>query len=83
MDKVTIAELRGRGRRRWSGTFLSLRYEIRRSRDISVEPNGGSTRHPSGGGGTQRIPRLIGIGRAMEVVLGADDVDAGFAERWF
>ena len=35
-----------------------------------------------GGGGTQRIPRLIGIGRAMEVVLGADDVDAETAERW-
>ena len=35
-----------------------------------------------GGGGTQRIPRLIGIGRAMEVVLGADDVDAATAEGW-
>lgn len=35
-----------------------------------------------GGGGTQRIPRLIGIGRAMEVVLGADDIDASTAERW-
>ena len=35
-----------------------------------------------GGGGTQRIPRLIGIGRAMEVVLGADDIEAETAERW-
>ena len=35
-----------------------------------------------GGGGTQRIPRLIGSGRAMDVVLGAVDIDGPTAERW-
>jgi len=35
-----------------------------------------------GGTGTQRLPRLIGRGRAMEVILGADDLDAETAERW-
>jgi len=35
-----------------------------------------------GAGGTQRIPRLIGLGRAMEVVLGAEDIDGITAERW-
>ncbi len=35
-----------------------------------------------GGGGTQRIPRLIGAGRAAEVVFGAIDIDALTAERW-
>jgi enoyl-CoA hydratase/carnithine racemase len=35
-----------------------------------------------GGTGTQRIPRLVGRGRAMEIVLGGIDVDAATAERW-
>lgn len=35
-----------------------------------------------GGTGTQRLPRLVGRGRAMEIVLGGIDVDAVTAERW-
>lgn len=35
-----------------------------------------------GGGGTQYLPRLIGRSRAMEVILGADDLDAETAEAW-
>ena len=35
-----------------------------------------------GGTGTQRLPRLIGRGRALEVVLGGIDLDAATAERW-
>jgi len=35
-----------------------------------------------GGSGTVRLPRLIGRGRALEVVLGCDDIDAATAERW-
>jgi enoyl-CoA hydratase/carnithine racemase len=35
-----------------------------------------------GGGGTQRLPRLVGRGRAMEIILGGDDLDAETAERW-
>lgn len=82
MDKVTIAELRGRVggggaelsaacdmRFGDSETFMWNQMEV----PLGILP---------GGGGTQRIPRLIGIGRAMEVVLGADDIDAETAERW-
>lgn len=35
-----------------------------------------------GGTGTQRLPRLVGRGRAMEIVLGSDDIDAETAEKW-
>lgn len=35
-----------------------------------------------GGTGTQRLPRLVGRGRAMEIVLSGDDIDAETLEAW-
>ena len=35
-----------------------------------------------GGSGTQRLPRLLGRGRALEMILGCEDLDAETAERW-
>ena len=82
MDKVTIAELRGRVG--GGGAELSSACDMRFGDLETFQWN--QMEVPlgilPGGGGTQRIPRLVGIGRAMEVVLGADDVDAETAERW-
>jgi len=35
-----------------------------------------------GGSGTQRLPRLVGRARALEIVLGGADVDADTADQW-
>jgi len=35
-----------------------------------------------GGGPMARLPRLIGRGRALEVLLGADDIPGDLAERY-
>jgi len=82
MDKVTIAELRGRvgGGGGEVSAACDMRFGDRETFawnqmevPLGILP---------GGGGTQRLPRLIGAGRAMEVVVGAVDVDADTAERW-
>jgi enoyl-CoA hydratase/carnithine racemase len=35
-----------------------------------------------GGGGTERLPPLVGRGRALEIILGANDFDGETAERY-
>ncbi len=35
-----------------------------------------------GGGGTQRLPKLIGYSRAVELIVGGLDLDAETGERW-
>src|SRR6202040_139268 len=45
------------------------------------QPEVGVGLHP-GGGGTERLPHLVGRGRALEIVLGANDFDGDTAERY-
>ena len=82
MPKVTIAQIEGRVGGGGSETVcgFDLRYGVKGKTKINqMEVPLGIL---PGGGGTQRLPRLIGRGRAVEVILGAEDLDAETAERW-
>ena len=82
MDKVTIAQIEGRVGGGGSELAMSfdLRYGVKgKTRINQMEVPLGIL---PGGTGTQRLPRLIGRGRAIEVILGADDLDAETAEHW-
>src|SRR5258705_8653551 len=45
------------------------------------QPEVGVGVHP-GGGGTERLPHLVGRGRALEIILSANDFDGETAERY-
>jgi len=82
MDKVTIAQIEGRVGGGGSELVASfdMRFGVRGKTKINqMEVPLGIL---PGGTGTQRLPRLVGRGRAMEIVLGAEDLDAETAERW-
>jgi enoyl-CoA hydratase/carnithine racemase len=82
MDKVTIAQIEGRvggGGSELAASF-DMRFGVRGKTKINqMEVPLGIL---PGGTGTQRLPRLVGRGRALEIILGADDLDAETAERW-
>ena len=82
MDKVTIAQIEGRVG--GGGSELAASFDMRfgvRGKTIVNQMEVPLGILP-GGTGTQRLPRLVGRGRAMEIVLGGDDLDAETAERW-
>jgi enoyl-CoA hydratase/carnithine racemase len=82
MDKVTIAQIEGRVG--GGGSELSMSVDMRfgvRGKAIINQMEVPLGILP-GGTGTQRLPRLVGRGRAIEVILGAEDLDAETAERW-
>lgn len=82
MDKVTIAQIEGRVG--GGGAELSMSFDMRfgvvgktvvnqMEVPIGILPGGTST---------QRLPRLVGRARAIEIILGAGDLDAETAEKW-
>lgn len=82
MPKATIVKMGGRagGGGNEFASSCDMRFGIRGKTIINqMEVALGIL---PGGSGTQRLPRLIGRGRAMEVCLGSDDIDAETAERW-
>jgi len=82
MNKVVIGQIEGRiggGGSELAANF-DMRFGVRgKTRVNQMEVPLGIM---PGGTGTQRLPRLIGHGRAMELILSGDDMDAETAERW-
>ena len=82
MPKVSIVKLEGRAR--GGGSEFCLGMDMRFGaigKAIMSQPEVGLGIIP-GGGGTQRLPKLVGTSRALEIVLGCDDFDAETAERY-
>jgi enoyl-CoA hydratase/carnithine racemase len=78
---VSIASIRGRAR--GAGSEFVLATDIRLAGDKAIlgQFEVGTGIVP-GGGTIARLPRLIGRGRALEVLLVADDIEAALAERY-
>ena len=79
---VSIASIRGRAT--GVGSELALACDMRfasREKAILSHFEVGAAVVP-GGGPMARLPRLMGRGRALEVLLGADDIPGDLAERY-
>ena len=79
---VTIAKVAGRCR--GGGSELALACDMRFAalgKAVFCQPEVGVGIIP-GAGGTVRLPRLVGRGRALEIILGCADFSAEEAERY-
>jgi enoyl-CoA hydratase/carnithine racemase len=79
---VSIVSIRGRAT--GVGSELALASDLRfasRERAILSQWEVGAGLVP-GGGPMARLPRLMGRGRALEVLLGADDIDGDLAQLY-
>jgi len=82
MDKITIAQIEGRVG--GGGSEFSMGFDMRfgvlgKTKINQMEVPLGII---PGGTGTQKLPRLIGRNRAIEIILGGVDMQADEAERW-
>ena len=79
---VSIAKIRGCVRGGSSEFVLAcdMRFASRENTFLG-QPEVGVGVHP-GGGGAERLPLLVGRGRALEIIMSADDFDGETAERY-
>lgn len=82
LDKVTIAQVEGRAT--GGGATIVMACDLRYGALESATFNsfGVPMGTGMGGGSTQVLPRLVGRSRAMELILGALDLDAATADKW-
>ena len=82
MDKIVIGQIEGRigG----GGAELAMNFDMRFG--VTGKTIFNQMEVPlgilPGGSGTQMLPRLVGYGRAMEIIMSGEDVDAKSAEQW-
>jgi len=82
LNQVTIASIAGRVRGAGSEFILSCDMRFASAeRGVFGQPEVGVGAIP-GAGAAQLLTRLMGRGRALEVLLGADDFPADLAERY-
>jgi enoyl-CoA hydratase/carnithine racemase len=82
MSTVSIAKIAGRAR--GAGSEIALACDLRFAsveRAVFAQPEVGVGLIP-GAGATQRLPGLVGRGRALEAILGCEDFGAPIAERY-
>src|SRR5580692_593767 len=79
---VSIARIRGCARGASSEFVLAcdMRFASRENTRLG-QPEVAVGVHP-GGGGAERLPHLVGRGRALEIVLSGNDFDGETAERY-
>jgi enoyl-CoA hydratase/carnithine racemase len=79
---VTIVSIRGRAT--GIGSELALAADMRfasREKAVLSQWEVGAGFAP-GGGPMARLPRLVGRGRAMEILIGSDDINGDLAEKY-
>ncbi|MBC2717880.1 MAG: enoyl-CoA hydratase/isomerase family protein [Desulfobacteraceae bacterium] len=82
MPKVSIAKIEGRAKGGGSEFVLALDMKFAAiGKAVLAQPELAMGIIP-GGGGTQRLPKLVGRGRACEIIFGCGDFDAEQAERY-
>src|SRR6266403_895855 len=79
---VSSAKIRGCVRGASSEFVLAcdMRFASRENMRLG-QPEVAVGLHP-GGGGAERLPRLVGRGRALEIIVGGNDFDGDTAERY-
>lgn len=81
MPKLTVAVIEGIARGGGCEVALSCDVRVASTDAVLGQPEVALGILP-GGSGTQRLTRLVGRARALEAILGCDDVDGATAERW-
>jgi enoyl-CoA hydratase/carnithine racemase len=82
MSKVTIGKIEGRARGGGSELLLALDMRFGAIGKACLNQPEVAVGIIPGGGGSTRLPRLVGRGRALEIILGCEDFTAEMAERY-